>query len=85
MLHAPSYTVVYNIVSPGSSWIGTGWEFFDDREAAQKCYDRVQEAGHYPTLRPYFDNADRSHLGAVHRYMLDREDRLRTGIECSDT
>lgn len=65
----PKWTVVYNIVSPESSkWVGTGWEFFDDEEDAQACYDRHVASGNTPTKRPYHDGCDKPHLGAAHQF-----------------
>lgn len=63
----PKYTVLYNIVTPGSQWIGTGWQFFDDQNAAKRCYEYQQENGNCPTLRPYSEVPDYQHLGAAHR------------------
>lgn len=61
----PSWTIHYNRVNPGSRWIGTGWEFFDEESAAKARYDELMKDGHYPTKRPYHAE-DKRHLGAVH-------------------
>jgi len=72
-MNKPSWTVLYNIVTPGSPWIGTGWEFFDDKEAAQSCYNHQIKIGNCPTMRPYYagykdsKEFDYWHLGAAHR------------------
>lgn len=72
----PTWTIVYNISTPGSRWIGTGWEFFEDEKTAQKRYNELSkfsekpnELGfkYCPTKRPYFP-LDRVHLGAVHAW-----------------
>ena len=63
----PKWTVVYNIVSEESSrWVGTGWEFFDDDDSANRAYARHVSSGNVPTKRP-FHFRDDSHLGAAHR------------------
>lgn len=63
----PSWTVLYNIVSPESRrWIGTGWEFFDSHTDAEKCVERLTKAGDVAMMRPFHPN-DRPHLGAAHR------------------
>lgn len=64
----PKWTVLYNIVSPGSDWIGTGWEFFDEEIVAVSRYNELINQGHCPTKRPYYHRSDASHLGACHRY-----------------
>jgi len=71
----PRWTVVYNIVSPESAqYVGTGWEFFVEEKEAMRCYERHNKAGNVPTKRPYHDGVDREHLGAAHRYWLDKQD-----------
>lgn len=64
----PKWTVCYNIVSKPNKWVGTAWEFFDEEFDAQACYDHQIKIGNCPTKRPYYDEADREHLGAVHLY-----------------
>lgn len=63
----PKWTVLYNIVTPGSTWVGTGWEFFDDEDSAQKRFDHHVAIGNCPTKRPYAHTCDWYHLGAAHR------------------
>lgn len=67
----PKWTVLYNIVSDGSRWIGTGWEFFDDEHVAHHRFEELSRAGNYPTRRPYFAEVDRVHLGAGHGYAAE--------------
>lgn len=62
----PAWTVTYNIVSPSSPWIGTGWEFFQNEKTAQVRYDALVVTGRCPTKRPYYSPSDRQHLAAVH-------------------
>lgn len=63
-LASPRWTVVYNIVSPESdTWVGTGWEFFDNEREADMCYRRHQAAGNVPTKRQFYDSVDALHLG----------------------
>lgn len=70
----PRWTVCYNIVSPESdTWVGTGWEFFDEECAATLAYERHQRLGNCPTKRPYYHASDYEHLGAAHHYWMDRE------------
>jgi len=66
-MKTPKWTVLYNIVSDSSTWVGTGREFFDDEIAARRCYDLQVERGNCPTKRPYFHKVDWPHTGAVHR------------------
>ena len=63
----PRWTVLYNIVSESSDWIGTGREFFDTEFDACSCYNKQLSNGNCPTRRPYDHNADNVHLGAVHQ------------------
>ena len=64
----PKFTVFYNIVNtPNSDWTGTGWEFFDDHEAALARYSHHNAVGNIPTMRPYHHGTDYQHLGATHR------------------
>ncbi len=63
----PKWTVLYNIVTPGSDWVGTGWEFCQDEAAAQARFDYHIEIGNCPTKRPYDHACDWKHLGAAHR------------------
>lgn len=67
----PAWTVCYNIVTPGSRWVGTGWEFFDDEAAARTRYVQLAAAGCPPTKRPYYSKDDRPHLGAAHEMRGD--------------
>jgi len=63
----PKWTVFYNIVSlESSTWVGTGWEFFNLETEAEACYNRQIELGNCPTMRPYHPN-DYAHLGAGHK------------------
>jgi hypothetical protein len=61
----PAWTLSYNVKTPGSRWIGTAWEFFDDEVQAQRRFDELRAADAYPTKRPYH-SYDRVHLGAAH-------------------
>lgn len=69
-MKTPKWTVLYNIVSKEDDsfpkWIGTGWEFFNDEEAANKCYTWHAASGNMPTKRPYHPN-DAAHLAATHQ------------------
>src|SRR5690349_17653770 len=68
-MNLPMWTVCYNIVSKESPrWVGTGWEFFDNEADAQACYVRLEQAGCFPTKRPYHHVVDRNHLGAHHQF-----------------
>ena len=63
----PKWTVYYNINSPeNNQWTGTGYEFFDDFNDAEKALRRLQARGEVAGLRP-FHELDARHLGAVHR------------------
>lgn len=73
----PKWTVLYNISTPESNWIGTGWEFFNDEKTAQKRYDALSKFSekpndlgfkYCPTKRPYYSSCDRAHLGAAHAW-----------------
>lgn len=59
-MRSPAWTVLYNI--DNGRWIGTGWEFFDNENVAKSR--SCELAG---TVRPYNEQHDRSHLGAVHQ------------------
>lgn len=63
----PKWTVVYNIVSVQSQFIGTGWEFFMLESNAKHCYGKQVAAGNCPTMRPFHEATDRQHMGAVHQ------------------
>ncbi len=70
----PRWTVFYNIVNAGESYIGMGWEFFyyEDR-ARERCNSIPTERtpGYSGpvcgTMRPFHDR-DKSHMGAVHQW-----------------
>lgn len=59
----PRWTVIYNIRTPGSVWVGKGVEFFDD-EAPARARGREVEG----TSRPFFPPHDRQYLNAVQGY-----------------
>lgn len=83
MVDKPRWTVLYNVVSKENDrWIGTGWEFFDNENDAQKCYDRHVTEGNCPTKRYYYEKLDRYHLGAAHRFREspDCHDFLSVGL-----
>jgi len=67
----PNWTLLYNVSISPESWVGTGWEFFNDPRAAQARYEHLNSlwwpAVYVPTLRPYHHATDSKHLGAVHR------------------
>jgi len=59
----PKWTVITNLTG---KWIGTSWEFFDEENEAEACYQKHLAIGNVPT-KPYFNAVDSFHLGAVHR------------------
>lgn len=62
----PKWTVVTNILSPESTrWIGKSWEFFDEEEQAQQCYERHATVGEVPTKRPFYKQADMAHMNPI--------------------
>lgn len=61
----PSWTLFYNLDS-GDGWIGTGWEFFASKAAAERRREVLLISGAAATLRPYHHTSDSRHLGAVH-------------------
>jgi|SRR3990172_11159695 len=63
----PAWTVCYNIVSEENDrFVGTGWEFFDNKRDADSCYERQCKNGNCPTKRPFYLSQDGQHLGAIH-------------------
>jgi hypothetical protein len=72
----PRWTIVYNTISAGSRWVGTGREFLDSEEDAMKRYAAIPSGGDVAgpnysgpvcaTKRP-FHETDIPHLGAAHR------------------
>lgn len=60
----PRWTVIYNIRTPGSVWVGKGVEFFDDEEAARKRGREVSDGA----SRPFYPPHDRQYLNAVQGY-----------------
>lgn len=65
----PKWTVLYNIVSAESAtYVGTGWEFFDDEREAKACYERHIASGNCPAKRRYSPIPDFQHLGAAHQW-----------------
>jgi len=68
-MNLPSYTVLTNLVSPeNNSWVGTSWEFFDNKEDAEKCRQSHESLGNCPTLRSFHLVCDLDHLGAAHKW-----------------
>ena len=64
----PTWTVLYNIRNENTLWIGTGREFFDNKNAAKKRYEELSSSLAFtPTLRRYHEEVDRKYLGAIHR------------------
>lgn len=61
----PSWTIHYKI--PSISWLGSGWEFFDDEESAGDRFRELEGLGRVVVIRPYKDEFDREHLGALFR------------------
>lgn len=59
----PRWTVIYNIRTPGSVWVGKGVEFFDE-EAPARTRGREVEG----TSRPFYPPHDRQYLNAVQGY-----------------
>jgi hypothetical protein len=57
----PNWTVLYNIGLSDSAFIGQGWEFFYNEDAAQRCYNYQTKLGHVPTKRP-FHPSDKRHM-----------------------
>jgi len=72
-MNKPKWTVLSNLVSKGSEWIGTSREFFDDKIAADNCYKDHIKRGNCPALRPYNHNVDKAYLGAVHRELRSND------------
>lgn len=67
-MELPKFTILYNKSNDNSKWIGTGWEFFDDKKKAEERFEQLnREVAYCPTLRPYHHKTDFEHLGAVHR------------------
>ena len=62
----PRFTVGYNIGSGDRRWIGTGWEFFDSEEDAERCYKQLVAQGHVPFRRPFHRGCDIPHMAAAH-------------------
>lgn len=60
----PNWTVVYSITRPGGAFIGKGWEFFYNEDAAKLCYDKQIEAGNVLTKRPFHPD-DKQHMNVV--------------------
>ena len=69
----PKWTIVSNVLSPGSRWVGTCWEFFDDEPAAQARYTALLFMECVPTMRPYYHAEDRQHLGAGHQLEVSKK------------
>jgi len=64
----PNWTVIYNILSKDSCWIGKGWEFFTNKEYAQTRYKELKKTLRMvPTLRPYHHEIDYQQLGECHK------------------
>lgn len=59
----PRWTVIYNIRTPGSTWVGKGVEFFDE-EAPARARGREMEG----CSRPFYPPHDRQYLNAIQGY-----------------
>lgn len=75
----PQWTVLYS--TPGGRWVGTGRQFYDDRESAKILYDALIKNGSCPIMRPYHDATDRWHLGAAHLPFLPEIDVMAASAE----
>lgn len=61
----PNWTVLVQLTSPEESvYTGTSWEFFQDWDAASRCYERHKVTDKHPTLRPYYHLSDYLHLSS---------------------
>lgn len=70
----PSWVVFYNIVSPATPFLGTGWEFFRSESAATSRFREIPETAREDyvgpvcaTLRPYHHAHDANRVAACHR------------------
>lgn len=75
----PSWTIHYKI--PNISWLGSGWEFFDDKESAEEAFRELKNLGRVVILRPYKDEFDQVHLGSLFRLGDDRYEKARRILE----
>lgn len=73
-MELPKWTVLYNIVNE-TQWIGTGWEFFDNRDDALARYEVLEAKNYVPTLRSFHEGCDLPHMGIGHQ--ITRGDELR--------
>lgn len=64
----PLWTVLGNLNTANTSWVGHFCEFFDDEDSAQACYDRHVAAGDCPCKRPYYHRGDWDRL-----HILDKQ------------
>lgn len=60
----PNWTVTYCIVKKDAVFLGKGWEFFYNEDAAQRCYDEQIKLGNVPMKRPFHPN-DKLHMNPV--------------------
>ena len=71
-VNEPKWTVLANTINPHSKWGGTSWDFFDDEEAAEKCYGELAARGACPTKRPFYRSADLAHMQASSQFSIQR-------------
>ena len=64
----PRWTVCYKIFTPGSPWVGSGWEFFEFEPPAKLRYDELCMQGNYGIMmRPFHEKTDTPHLAPSQR------------------
>ncbi len=74
MKKRPKWTVLYNINRNGSVYIGKGWEFFNNGDMAQRCYDEQVKIGNVPTKRP-FHTTDKKYMQVCDLKALEDEEK----------
>lgn len=75
-MERPKFTIVYNNQSE-DGFVGVCWEFFTNEDKAQARYDYLASfpETYSPTIRPYYHDADRHHLGAGHWELKNTSDK----------
>lgn len=67
MKKPPKWTVLYSTKPThwGSPWIGTAWEFYDEKSHAEDRFDELRVLNLATCMRPFDAKVDTPHLNTA--------------------
>ncbi len=75
MKKPPKWTIIYSTKPThwGSEWIGTAWEFFDEKIHAMERFDELRTLNLARTMRPFDVNVDLAHMNPVQASVFEHK------------